>query len=95
MAKRGLGVRVLDPKAASAVGNNLVQTIHGLARKVGLAKMPEMGTVILRDNSVVLRESGGPRKFTDSNIFFARIKSFSLSSWVPRFRGGRRNCREG
>lgn len=43
MAKRFMGVQVIDPKTASAQQKTLVDTIHRLARKANLPKMPEVG----------------------------------------------------
>ena len=39
IAKWSMGVKVLDPRS----GDALVETVHGLARRVGLSAMPEVG----------------------------------------------------
>ena len=42
MAKWMMGVHILDPNRAGEFGD-LVETVHGLARKAGLSAMPEVG----------------------------------------------------
>lgn len=49
MAKTFMGVQVIDP-AAPGQFRDLVETVHALARKAGLSKMPEVG--IYRSNEV-------------------------------------------
>ena len=43
MAKMMMGVRVIDPAAASGYQRALVQSVHRLAQKAGLPAMPEVG----------------------------------------------------
>lgn len=43
MAKKAMGVRVIDPKSANATELKLYQTVHEMARQAGLTKMPEVG----------------------------------------------------
>lgn len=40
LAKKMMGVRILDPKGSAA---EIVNKVHGLARRAGLEKMPEVG----------------------------------------------------
>jgi heat shock protein HtpX len=42
-AKRGLGVRVIDPATAGGDERWLVQTVYKLAKEAGLSGMPEVG----------------------------------------------------
>ena len=43
MAKRMMGVQVIDPNSASPEEQRLVETVHHLARAAGLPAMPEVG----------------------------------------------------
>ncbi len=43
MAKWSAGVKVIDPNTHDPDGRWLVQTVHHLARKAGIEKMPEVG----------------------------------------------------
>jgi heat shock protein HtpX len=43
MAKRMMGVQVIDPKRASGYQADLVERVHRLARGAGLTTMPEVG----------------------------------------------------
>lgn len=44
MAKWMMGVKILDPKTVSGANDRwLIQTVHQLAAKAGLQKMPEVG----------------------------------------------------
>jgi heat shock protein HtpX len=43
MAKRMMGVQVIDPNSASADERQLVETVYHLARAAGLPAMPEVG----------------------------------------------------
>ncbi len=43
MAKMMMGVQVIDPNTSDAELQNLVQTVHHLARTAGLSTMPEVG----------------------------------------------------
>lgn len=43
MAKMAMGVQIIDPRNASSTEQELVQTIHRLAKKAGLTTMPEIG----------------------------------------------------
>jgi heat shock protein HtpX len=43
MAKMALGVRVIDPDQASGDERWLVETVHGLARKLEIGTMPQVG----------------------------------------------------
>jgi heat shock protein HtpX len=43
MAKWMMGVQVIDPQTASGAEMELVRTIHHLAERAGLPKMPEVG----------------------------------------------------
>ncbi len=43
MAKRMMGVRVIDPSSPDPAARELVNTVHTLARAAGLEKMPEVG----------------------------------------------------
>ncbi len=43
MAKRAMGVQVIDPKRASGFEAELVERVHRLARSAGLTTMPEVG----------------------------------------------------
>jgi heat shock protein HtpX len=43
MAKRMMGVQVIDPNSASPDEQRLVETVHHLARAAGLPAMPEVG----------------------------------------------------
>jgi heat shock protein HtpX len=43
MAKFSMGVQVIDPDTSDPDLRNLVETVHGLARRAGLAEMPEVG----------------------------------------------------
>lgn len=43
MAKWSMGVQIIDPQMANAEERALVATVHDLARKAGLPKMPEVG----------------------------------------------------
>jgi heat shock protein HtpX len=43
IAKRSMGVQVIDPEQATGPERELVNTVHELARKAGLKKMPEVG----------------------------------------------------
>jgi heat shock protein HtpX len=43
MAKRSMGVHVIDPSRASGYQADLVERVHRLARSAGLTTMPEVG----------------------------------------------------
>jgi heat shock protein HtpX len=43
MAKWMMGVKVIDPQTHDATLQDLVQTVHNLAKSAGLPKMPEVG----------------------------------------------------
>ena len=43
MAKWMMGVQVIDPNTSNAEAQQLVQTVHQLARAAGLSHMPEVG----------------------------------------------------
>jgi heat shock protein HtpX len=43
MAKRMMGVQVIDPNTTDPVEQHLVETVHHLARAAGLPAMPEVG----------------------------------------------------
>ena len=43
MAKWMMGVRVIDPQAASGTSLSLLRLVHGLAERAGLPAMPEVG----------------------------------------------------
>lgn len=60
MAKKMMGVRVIDPASPqSSLERDLVQTIHRLAQKAGLPAMPEVG---IYDNPEVNAFATGPSK---------------------------------
>ncbi|MBC7742852.1 MAG: protease HtpX [Bdellovibrionaceae bacterium] len=43
MAKRMYGVQVISPQTMNQTERNLLMTVHSLARKAGLERMPEVG----------------------------------------------------
>lgn len=43
MAKRSMGVQVIDPVRATGEQKTLIDMVHRLARSAGLSKMPEVG----------------------------------------------------
>lgn len=43
MAKRAMGVQILDPQKAHGRERWIVETVHRLAKKAGLERMPEVG----------------------------------------------------
>lgn len=43
MAKMAMGVKIIDPRQASPAEQEMVQTVHMLAKKAGLTTMPEVG----------------------------------------------------
>lgn len=43
VAKNSMGVRIIDPPQANAQEKALLEIVYGLARKIGLTKMPEVG----------------------------------------------------
>ncbi len=43
MAKRAMGVRILDPVTSTGSSQKLIRQIYNLAGKAGLSKMPEVG----------------------------------------------------
>jgi heat shock protein HtpX len=43
MAKMSMGVQIIDPATRDSDLQQLVQTVHNLARSAGLTKMPEVG----------------------------------------------------
>jgi|SRR6185312_6340320 len=43
MAKKMMGVQIIDPAQASPQMRELIEIVHGLARKAGLQTMPEVG----------------------------------------------------
>lgn len=43
MAKRMMGVQVIDPNTRDATERELIEIVHGLARGAGLPAMPEVG----------------------------------------------------
>jgi heat shock protein HtpX len=43
MAKWMMGVKVIDPRAASGEAQSLLRLVHGLAERAGLPAMPEVG----------------------------------------------------
>ena len=59
MAKFAYGVQVIDPQTSDSNLRNLVQTVHTLARKAGLSKMPEVG---IYDSPEVNAFATGPTK---------------------------------
>jgi len=59
MAKWMMGVKVIDPAAASGESRWLVDTVHGLAKKAGLTVMPEVG---IYDSPEVNAFATGPSK---------------------------------
>lgn len=76
MAKKMMGVRIIEPKGP---GSELVQRVHALARKAGLEKMPEVGvyespevnafaTGPSRNNSLVAVSSGLLSKMGESEV---------------------------
>lgn len=69
MAKWMMGVRIIDPENCNSTDRALCATVHDLARKAGLSKMPEVGiyqspdinafaTGPSRSNSLVAVSSG-------------------------------------
>lgn len=59
MAKRMMGVRVIDPNTSNAEEMDLVRLVHGLSVKAGLPKMPEVGVY---DSPEVNAFATGPTK---------------------------------
>lgn len=43
IAKKSMGLQLIDPKNASGDQKEILDMVYGLARKVGLKKMPEVG----------------------------------------------------
>lgn len=43
MAKRAMGVRVIEPRTSDPFQRQLVEQVHQLAKAAGLSKMPEVG----------------------------------------------------
>lgn len=43
VAKSSMGVQVIDPQTATGSAHELINVVYGLARQVGLNKMPEVG----------------------------------------------------
>lgn len=43
VAKSGMGVQIIDPQTASGNARELLNVVYGLANRVGLKKMPEVG----------------------------------------------------
>ncbi len=43
MAKWAMGVQILDPNTSNGEARQLVNTVHDLARKAGLSRMPDVG----------------------------------------------------
>ena len=59
MAKKMMGVKVIDPASASGIHRELVQAVHRLAQKAGLPAMPEVG---IYDSPEVNAFATGPSK---------------------------------
>ncbi len=59
MAKWMMGVQVIPPNTTDPTLQNLVQTVHGLARAAGLPKLPEVG---IYDSEEVNAFATGPTK---------------------------------
>lgn len=43
MAKWMMGVKIIDPQTSDTALRNLVQKVHGFARRAGIERMPEVG----------------------------------------------------
>jgi heat shock protein HtpX len=59
MAKMFMGVKVIDPQTRDSNLQNLVQTVHNLARSAGLPAMPEVG---IYDSPEINAFATGPMK---------------------------------
>lgn len=79
MAKRMMGVRIIDPASNNVTEQDLVGMVHRLARTAGLSKMPEVGiydapdinafaTGPTRNNSLVAVSTGLLRNMTKPEI---------------------------
>lgn len=79
MAKRMMGVRVIDPATSNATEQELIGMVHRLARTAGLSKMPEVGiyeapdinafaTGPTKNNSLVAVSTGLLRNMTKPEI---------------------------
>ena len=79
MAKRLMGVKVIDPQRASAEERRLVEMVHGLARRAGLTTMPEVGiypaeqhnafaTGATKNRSLVAVSAGLLRDFPENEL---------------------------
>ncbi len=79
MAKRAMGVRVIDPVTSTGDAQRLVQRVYNLAGKAGLSKMPEVGiyespevnafaTGPSRSNSLVAVSSGLLDRMNDDEV---------------------------
>ncbi|MEI8025593.1 MAG: protease HtpX [Pseudomonadota bacterium] len=79
MAKRAMGVRVIDPVTSTGNAQRLVQRVYNLAGKAGLSKMPEVGiyespevnafaTGPSRSNSLVAVSSGLLDRMNDDEV---------------------------
>lgn len=59
MAKRMMGVKIIDPKTMDSQSRRIVEAVHHLARKARLKKMPEVGVY---DNPEMNAFATGPSK---------------------------------
>ena len=79
MAKRLMGVKVIDPQHASAEERRLVAMVHSLAKRAGLTTMPEVGiypseqhnafaTGATKNRSLVAVSAGLLRDFPENEL---------------------------
>lgn len=79
LAKMTMGVKIIDPKNSSGPLNNLVNTVHNLAKNAGLKNMPEVGvysspevnafaTGPSRNNSLVAVSSGLLERMNEKEV---------------------------
>jgi heat shock protein HtpX len=59
MAKRAYGVQIIDPNTMDLSQRDIVNMVHGIARRAGLEKMPEVG---IYDSDEINAFATGPSK---------------------------------
>lgn len=59
MAKRMMGVKIIDPNTRDSYERNIVEMVHTMSRRAGLPKMPEVG---IYDSPEINAFATGPSK---------------------------------
>jgi heat shock protein HtpX len=79
MAKRMMGVQVIDPNTSEPELRRLVQTVHQLARTAGLSTMPEVG---IYDSPEINAFATGPSRsralVSVSSGLLSRMKQYDI-----------------